>query len=68
MTKTEARKRAKVRAAKKFATRKSDPDQPEQKTFYPGRFDPGTNSIKGTRANTHTRSFAEGKRGAARSR
>ncbi len=67
MTKTEARKRAKARAAQKAVKREPDPNRPDQK-IQAGRFDPGTSSIKGPRENINAKSFAEAKRGAARSR
>ena len=67
MTKTEARKRAKARAARKAVKREPDANRPDQKV-PPGRFDPGTSSIKGPRANIKATNFATARRGAARSR
>ena len=66
MTKAKARLRAKANAARKAKKRKTDAGKPEQK-FPPGRFDPGTSSIKGPNINTNPKSFGRAKRGAARS-
>jgi hypothetical protein len=66
MTKAKARLRAKANAARKAKKRKADAGKPEQK-FPPGRFDPGTSSIKGPNMNTDAKSFSMAKRGAARS-
>jgi len=66
MTKAKARLRAKANAARKAKKQKPDAGKPEQK-FPPGRFDPGTSSIKGPSMNTNVKSFGNAKRGAARS-
>ena len=66
MTKAKARLRAKANAARKAKKRKADAGKPEQK-FPPGRFDPGTSSIKGPNMNTNAKSFGRANRGAARS-
>ncbi len=66
MTKAKARLRAKANAARKAKKRKTDAGQPEQK-FPPGRFNPGTSSIKGLNKNANAKSFGRVKKGAARS-
>jgi hypothetical protein len=67
MTKAKARQRAKAKAAQKAKKQETGADQPGPK-IQPGQFDPGAGSIKGPRANPNAKNFAEGKRGAARSR
>jgi hypothetical protein len=66
MTKAKARLRAKANAARKAKKRKADASKPQQK-FPPGRYDPGTSSIKGPKLNTDAKSFGMAKRGATRS-
>ncbi len=67
MTKAKARKRAKARAGQKAKKREAQAGQPGQQT-KPGHFDPGSGSIKGPKVNASSKSFAEMRRGAARSR
>ena len=67
MTKAKARQRAKAKAAQKIRKREANADRPGQK-IQPGRFDPGSNSIKGPGKDVNTKTFASVKRGAARSR
>jgi len=67
MTKARARQRAKANAAQKARKRESAAERTAQK-IPPGKFDPGTSSIKGPSANPAGRSFAGARRGAARSR
>jgi hypothetical protein len=67
MTKAKARLRAKANAARKAKKRKENADQPEQK-IRPGKFDPGSGSIKSPRMNANTKNFGAAKRGSARSR
>jgi len=66
MTKAKARLRAKAKAGQKAKKREAGADQPGQQ-IHPGRFDPGTGSIKGPRVNANTKSFGGARRGAARS-
>ena len=66
MTKAKARLRAKANAARKAKKRKADPGQTEPK-FAPGRFDPGTGSIKAPSLKTSNKNFSRTTRGAARS-
>ena len=67
MTKAKARQRAKAKAAEKAEKRKANADQPGPK-IKPGRFDPGSGSIKSARVNADTRTSGGARRGAARSR
>ena len=67
MTKAKARERAKAKAGQKARKREANTDQPGQ-TVQPGRFDPGSNSIKGPRMNASTKNAGGARRGAARSR
>lgn len=66
MTKAKARLRAKANLARKAKKRKSADGKPEQ-NFPPGRFDPGTGSLKGPKMSTSAKSLSTAKRGAARS-
>jgi hypothetical protein len=66
MTKTKARERAKAKAAQKASKREANADQPRQ--IRPGHFDPGSGSIKSPKSIVNDRSFAAGRRGAARSK
>ncbi len=67
MTKAKARERAKANAAKKVRKRQATADRPDQQ-FPPGKFDPGTSSIKGPRVNANAKNFGGARRGAARSK
>ena len=69
MTKAKARERAKARANQK--AKKRDPDaagQRGQKAIPPGKFDPGSGSIKGPSVNANVKNFGGARRGAARSK
>ncbi len=69
MTKAKARERAKARAKQKV--KKRDPDaagERGQKAIPPGKFDPGTGSIKGPSVNANVKDFGGARRGAARSK
>ncbi|NQV58607.1 MAG: hypothetical protein HQ502_03010 [Alphaproteobacteria bacterium] len=66
MTKAKARERAKANAAKKGQKRDANADQPGQ--VPPGRFDPGSGSIKAVSIKANARHVTKGQRGAGRSR
>lgn len=66
MTKAKARLRAKANLARKAKKRKAAAGKPEQ-NFPPGRFDPGTGSLKSPKMNPNAKSLGKTKRGAARS-
>ncbi len=69
MTKAKARERAKARAKQKAKKRDPNADgQSGQKAIPPGKFDPGTGSIKGPRVNANVKNFGGARRGAARSK
>jgi hypothetical protein len=68
MTKAKARERAKAKAKKKPRKPEADADQPGQKAMPPGKFDPGSGSIKGPRVNANIKSFGGARRGSARSK
>jgi hypothetical protein len=66
MTKAKARERAKTKAAKK--TKKPAPNAGEHgQKIVPGRFDPGSGSIKSPRTNVNTKNIGAMKRGSPRS-
>lgn len=67
MNKAKARERAKAKAGKKAAKREAAADQPAQ-NIPPGKFDPGTGSIKSPRENVRVKTFGGATRGAGRSR
>ncbi len=67
MTKAKARLRAKARATRKAGKRETDTGRSGQK-IRPGRFDPGTGSIKSPNINVNVKNLAGSKRGSARSR
>jgi len=67
MTKARARERAKAKAAQKTEKRDANADKPGQAP-RPGRFDPGSNSIKGPAAKPNAGNMAAARKGAARSR
>jgi hypothetical protein len=66
MTKAKARLRAKANLARKAKKRKSAAGKPEQ-NFPPGRFDPGTSSLKSPNMNTNAKTLGKARMGAARS-
>jgi len=69
MTKAKARERAKARAKQKV--KKRDPNAAGEagpKAIPPGKFDPGTGSIKGPRVNANVKNIGGARRGAARSK
>ncbi len=69
MTKAKARERAKARAKQKSKKRETGAaERPGQKAIPPGKFDPGSGSIKGPRVNANVKSFGGARRGAARSK
>ena len=67
MTKAKARQRAKAKAGQKAEKRQANASRPSEKTGF-GQFDPGPNSIKSPTARSNTKTFAEARKGAARSR
>jgi hypothetical protein len=67
MTKARARERAKAKAGQKAKKREADAERPGQQ-MHPGRFDPGTGSIKGPRVNANAKNFGGARRGSARSK
>lgn len=67
MTKAKARARAKAKAGKKAKSPASTSEKSNEKTRAP-QFDPGSGRISSPGARASTKSFAETKRGAARSR
>ena len=67
VTKAKARQRAKAKAGQKAKKRADNADQPVQK-IRPGKFDPGSGSIKGPGLGPSARNFAGARRGAARSK
>ena len=69
MTKAKARERAKARAKQKVKKRDTHAaGEPGQKAIPPGKFDPGTGSIKGPTVNANVKNFGGARRGAARSK
>ncbi len=69
MTKAKARERAKARAKQKV--KKRDPNAAGErgpKAIPPGKFDPGTGSIKGPTVNANIKNIGGARRGAARSK
>ena len=67
MTKAKARQRAKAKAGQRAEKRQANASRPGEKTRS-GQFDPGPNSIKSPTARNNTKTFAEARKGAARSR
>lgn len=61
MTKARARQRAKAKAGQKTKKHAAEADRP-------GKFDPGSGSIKRPAAAASTRNFAESRSGSARGR
>jgi hypothetical protein len=67
MTKAKARLRAKAKATQKIKKREANAERPGSQ-IQRGRFDPGSNSIKGPNMAVGTRNFGAARRGAARSK
>ena len=67
MTKVKARKRAKARAAAKFANPEAKTDQPAAK-FEAGKFDPKTLAAQGAGGSVTSKHVTAVRRGGARSR